>query len=398
MISVDEALALIGANRLPNGTERCKVSEAAGRTLAASIVAPLSRPGENVSAMDGYAVKLGDVGTPGARLTVIGEAPAGQPFEGELQAGQTVRIFTGGVVPGGADHIVIQEDIERDGQDIICREAYSKQRHIRTAGLDFKRGQTLLQTGAYLTPAHIGLIASANIGEIEVARRPSVGLIASGNELKPPGSTLKPGDVVNSNASAIAALVDAWGGQAANLGIAEDSPAAIREKIDGASDMDILVPVGGASVGDHDHMQATFSAAGFEPVFSKIAVKPGKPTWFGKRGGQRVLGLPGNPASALVCAHLFLSHLIMGKQAYNTCTAVLDTDLAANGPRETYLRAGATFDPDGQLHVLPADNQDSSLLSPFITSNCLIRRTPDALAAATGSRISILPIGPLTVG
>jgi len=395
LISVDAALALIAANPLPHSIETVPMGTALGRRLATPLKAKVSRPPAAVSAMDGYAVRLADVTTPNAELRVIGAVPAGTPFTGALNQGETVRIFTGGEIPQGADHIVIQEDTVPNGDTVTCKDAYDTPQFVRAAGLDFSQGDTLIEAGTILAPAHLAIAAAANHGTLEVTRRPRVGLLANGDELRAPGSDLKRGQIVNSNPAALAPLITAWGGDPVDLGVASDSEASIREHIAAAADIDLFVPIGGASVGDHDHMRAAFAAEGFTPVFQKIAVKPGKPTWFSSKGDTRVLGLPGNPASALVCAHLFLSTLLGADWTARQVTARLTKPLKDNGNREQFLRAVASLTPYGQIQAEAANNQDSSLLRPFLTCNALIRREIGADKKAIGDTVKILLIGPL---
>jgi len=395
LISVDAALALLAANPLPQATETIPITAALGRRLASPLVAKVSRPPAAVSAMDGYAVRLADVTDASANIRVIGEAPAGTPFDGQIAQGETVRIFTGGEIPRGADHIVIQEDVIRNGDTITCKDAYDAPQFVRAAGLDFSQGDTLIEAGTTLGPAHLAIAAAANHGTLNVTRRPRVGLLANGDELRAPGSDLERGQIVNSNPAALAPLIAAWGGESVDLGVTSDSEASIRAHIAAAKDIDLFVPIGGASVGDHDHMRAAFAAEGFAPVFQKIAVKPGKPTWFSSRGDARVLGLPGNPASAFVCAHLFLSALLGSEWTARQVTALLTKPLRDNGNREQFLRATATLNADGQVQVEAATNQDSSLLRPFLTCNALIRREIGADEKPTGDTVKILLIGPL---
>lgn len=395
LISVDAALALIAANPLPQTTETIPISEALGRRLASPLKAKLSRPPAAVSAMDGYAVRLADLREAGTVLRIIGEAPAGTPFTGALNQNEAVRIFTGGEIPQGADHIVIQEDTVPNDDTVTCKDAYTAPQFVRAAGLDFGQGDTLIDAGTTLGPAHLAIAAAANHGTLNVVRRPRIGLLANGDELRAPGSNLDRGQIVNSNPAALTPLITAWGGDAVDLGVAGDSEASIRKHIAAATHIDIFVPIGGASVGDHDHMRAAFAAEGFAPVFQKIAVKPGKPTWFSSKGDTRVLGLPGNPASALVCAHLFLSVLLGSEWTMRQVTARLTKPLRENGKREQFLRAVATLTADGQVQVEAAENQDSSLLRPFLTCNALIRREIGADAKAIGDTVKILLIGPL---
>jgi molybdopterin molybdotransferase len=395
MISVDEALDLIRRHKRSQATQTLALDQCLGRTLAAPIIARTTRPPVAVSAMDGYAVRLADAANVGSALKVIGEAPAGAPYQGSVNSGEAVRIFTGGEVPSGADHIVIQENVTRDANTITCLEPSPQRRFVRAAGMDFKQGDTLVEAGTKIGPMQLSIAAAANLAELEVSKRPRVGILANGNELKSPGSDLQRGEIINSNPIALAALIERWGGEAIDLGIAADSVASIQAFAQADSNIDIYVPVGGASVGDHDHMRAAFSGLGFEPIFQKVAVKPGKPTWFSQNGDKRVIGLPGNPASALVCAHLFLAPLL-SDTAHEACMrAALAAPLPPNGPREQFLRAAATFSPEGQLLVVAAPNQDSSLLRPFLSCNALIRRRPKAAAAVLGEPVEVRLIGDL---
>lgn len=392
LISVDEAIAQLIAARPQRTVESVTLDLAHGMVLAEPVIAQVSRPPAAVSAMDGYAVRLDDVRTAGARLNVIGEAPAGKPFDQRVNTGEAVRIFTGGEMPTGTDHIVIQEDTSRDGSLVICAESYDAPQSVRAAGIDFKKGDALIAAGSRIGSAEIAVASAANHAQIPVFRRLKVAILANGDELRPPGSTLKRGEIISSNPAGLSALIRDWGGEPTDLGIAGDSVASIREHIDRASKADVIVPVGGASVGDHDHMRAAFAEAGFEPVFSKIAVKPGKPTWFSQRGQQRVLGLPGNPASAFVCAHLFLKPLLYAASGLETGRASLSAPISANGPRESFLRGIAEPDEQGVRKVRAVPDQDSSLISPFLSANALIHRRANAPASETGELVDIVTL------
>ncbi len=390
LLSLDEAIDLLTGLRPPMMVQTCPLSEAAGRRLAKEVIARVSRPPAAVSAMDGYAVRLTDVGQPGARLALVGEVPAGRPYDGHVGPGEAVRIFTGGEIPEGADHIVIQEEAARDGEHVICREGYSKAQFVRPAGMDFAAGDTVLQAGRRIGAFELAMAAAANHDTLSVQRRPRVAILANGDELKPPGSALVRGEIVNSNPPGLAALVAAWGGEAIDLGIAGDTVSSIREHLARARDADIFLPVGGASVGEHDHMRTALAEEGFGIVFQGVRVKPGKPCWAGQRGRQVVLGLPGNPASALVCAHLFLKPLLMGEDAHRRWPARLGAALPENGSRRSFLRARAGIDAECGLLVRADENQDSSRLSPFIAGNCLIDRAENAPAAAAGESVQVL--------
>lgn len=394
MISVEDAWALILSNQVQKQSEIVPIAQAIGRTLSADVTARVSRPSAAVSAMDGYAVRLNDVSAPNTRLKVIGAAPAGHPFSGGVAAGQAVRIFTGGEMPDGADHVIIQENATTEGEFVHFADTYTDIANVREAGRDFREGDVLLKSGHRIGAPELTLLAASNHADIPVTRKLKVGLLANGDELRPPGSTLERGQLINSNVYGLAPLIEEWGAEAIDLGIASDSLEAIREKLAAQSDIDIFVPIGGASVGDHDHMKAAFDAEGFSSVFRKIAVRPGKPTWFSAREHQRVLGLPGNPASALVCAHLFLKPLIGGTDL-RFLVARLQHELSQNGPREHYMRAHITLSENGQLEAKAARDQDSSLIGPFLTCKALLRLPPNAGPFAAGDTVSVLPTGNL---
>lgn len=393
LISVDDALDIIRANLAPQSTQTVRLAEALGHTLAMPVLAKVSRPPAAVSAMDGYAVKLRDVAIENASLTVIGEAPAGTPFDTAVETGQAVRIFTGGELPPGTDHVVPQEITVRDGNKVTITTAYSNSRNVRKAGIDFVEGDTLLSAGTLIGPAEVAVAAASNHDTLETFRPLKVALIANGDELRPPGSDLARGQIISSNPTALSALIKSWGGEPMDLGIAADTIPAIQNLIERAASADIIVPIGGASVGDHDHMRRAFAESGYVNLFEKIAVRPGKPTWFASKNDQRVLGLPGNPASALVCAHLFLRPLMNRGEGYKPLTAVLAGDLPENGPRTSYLRATTSVQPNGTLEANAAVNQDSSLLTPFLTANSLICRAPMAPQAFSGDTVQLLMIG-----
>lgn len=397
MLSVDEAIAAILSNAAPVGVETISLSQTTGRVAAGDIQARITQPPFDASAMDGYAVHFDDA-RKGAVLEVIGEAPAGTPFDGEIQSGEAVRIFTGGVVPPEADHIVIQEDVTREGDRITITEEQKKPRHIRKAGIDFREGDVLVQSGEIFHEIHGSILAAANIAEVSVYHKPAIALFSNGDELIEPGSTLRVGQIINSNHYALTSLMNGWGGSVSYLGCASDKAASIENFFSKASDADVIIPVGGASVGDYDYVKSAFRNLGGEILFEKVAVRPGKPTWFGKLKGACVIGLPGNPASAIVTAALFAQPLIKrmaGKEGAGKLRiqkARLTGKIDSNGARETYLRARFFSDNDGGRLVTPATNQDSSLLSPFTNANCLIRRKADAPACEVGDEVEIVPL------
>ncbi len=392
MISVQDAISALTQHRAAGADVLTPLSKALGGRLARDVLAKVTLPPRDASAMDGYAVRFSDVGKAGAQLTVIGEAPAGSPFGGAVGQGEAVRIFTGGAVPEGADHIVIQENASREGDILTTTTTNETRRHIRKAGIDFTKGETLIAAGTQLSPAHIALAAAANHDTLPIYKRPVIALIANGDELKEPGSPVQEGDVISSNAAGLGALIQSWGGEVMDMGIAKDSVAAITALIEAASAADIIVPIGGASVGDYDYMRTAFKEAGLELVFEKIAVRPGKPTWFGKLGEQRVLGLPGNPASATVCAHLFLKILMNRADNIVTTKAKLTQALSANGPRETFARGRTEVSDDGIAKVTPFPRQDSSLMTPFAKANVLLRLPPNTGPWDEGDVIDVVSL------
>lgn len=393
MISVDDALALLAKHQLQLPSETVDLDAVLGRILARDVAAKVTLPPYASSAMDGYAVRFSDISGGADSFRVIGEAPAGHPFDGAVGAGEAVRIFTGSRVPEGADHIVIQENVARSGETITLTEAGEGARgprHIRAGATDFSAGDILLPAGLNLGPGEIAAAAAGDHASVEVQRQPKVAIIANGDELRPPGSNPASGDIVASNYFGLGALVRRWGGQPVNTGIAADSIDAICDRIEAASDADILVPVGGASVGDHDHMAAAFERLGAETLFRKIAVKPGKPTWLGRLGQKYILGLPGNPASAYVCAQIFLRVLMLGQGSLDWRTAKLAHDIPAEGGRETFVRARSFVDGDGAYRVQMLDRQDSSLITPFLTADCLMRRAANAPPMKAGEAVSVM--------
>ena len=396
MLSVNEALSeiLSGAKVLPAQT--VSFLDCCGRVTATDIYARLTQPPFDASAMDGYAVRKIDAEA-GNSLNVIGEAAAGGPFAGVIGDGDAVRIFTGAIVPAGADHVIIQEDVTRTGNTIIINEAQPGPSHIRQAGLDFQENDLLVGTGMRLHHLHGAVIAAANIEHVSVVRKPVVAFFTNGNELRAPGSMLNPGDIINSNSVAMESLFTAWGGAATDLGVAPDEVMAVEACFNAGRGADVIVPVGGASVGDHDVVKSAFVNAGGQLIFEKVRVKPGKPTWFGKLGNAWVVGLPGNPASAIVCAALFVKPLIQTlgglrrESDHLFITAKLVNPIPANGPRESYLRAELSgTGPDAR--VVPAPIQDSGLLSPFLTANALVRRLPGAPGVASGETVEVMSL------
>ncbi len=397
LIPVAEARARILAAIEPTGPERVALAHARGRILAEDVVARRTQPPADISAMDGYAVRAADVASVPARLRVVGEAPAGRAYKGVVGAGEAVRIFTGAPLPEGADTVVIQENTERYGDIVIARQGSPKGKHVRRAGLDFTEGAKGLDEGRKLSPADVSFAAAMNVPLLLVHRRPRIAFFATGDELVRPGEMLKPDQIVSSNNDGLAALIEQAGGIPLDLGIAPDRCDAIRIAARRAMDADMLVTLGGASVGDHDLVQAALAEDGLAIDFWRVAMRPGKPLMFGRYGEIPMLGLPGNPVSALVCALLFLVPAIVklaggGVTAPRTTLARLGAPLRDNDGREDYLRARLDH-IDGELPVAtPFEVQDSSMLSALSASGCLIVRPPLAPAAQAGDLVPVLPL------
>jgi molybdopterin molybdotransferase len=404
-LSVAEALARILSGAAPTGSEPVPLEEARGRILAEGLAATLTQPPFPASAMDGYAVRAADVVRLPATLRVTGESAAGHAFAGTLAPQTAVRIFTGAAVPLGADAIVIQENTHRPngsghagpGEDVIVHDGRPDPAHFRPAGYDFREGDKLLATGTRLDARTLTLAAAMGHATLPVYRRPVVAILATGDELVPPGTAPGPGQIVSSNPYGLAALVEAAGGRPKLLGIAGDTPDSLAESIAAAAGADILVTTGGASVGDHDLVAPALERAGMALDFWKIAMRPGKPLIFGRLGGTRVLGLPGNPVSTLVCGRVFLVPLIealSGRPARSDPyeTALLAAPVPANGPRQHYMRAELGRDAEGRLTALPATSQDSFALRPFAAADALLVRPVDAPPLPAGAPVPILRI------
>ncbi len=402
MLSVEEALARVLAAAMPVETEEVALMEAFGRTLAEPIAAGRTQPPFANSAMDGYALRAADAAAPGARLRVIGESAAGRGFAGAIGDGEATRIFTGAPLPFGADAIALQEDARRDGEFVILDAPASHGDHVRNVGLDFREGDALLAAGRRLSPRDVALIAAANRPTARVRRKPRVAILATGDELRSPGESLGPGQIVASNNFFVAGLAEAEGAQAIDLGIAADRPEALAERIAAAREAraDVLVTLGGASVGDYDLVQKALTDAGMALGFWRIAMRPGKPLMFGRIGAMLALGLPGNPTSSAVCSLLFLRPLLRAlvgdprAGADLSEPARLAVDLPANGVRQDYMRALIARD-DGGWTVAPAANQDSSLVRTLAEAQGLIVRAPHAPPARAGETCRILRFGPL---
>ena len=399
LISVAEALERVLKHAAPLPPEEVPLAEADGRVLAYDLKARRTQPPADVSAMDGYAVRAADVAAAPARLKVIGEVPAGRPFAAKVGPGEAARIFTGGVVPDGADTVVVQEVTRRDGDNVEVQKSAAKGRNVRRQGLDFREGDMLLAKGRRLCARDLALAAGMNHPLVPVYRAPRIALFATGDELVPPGREPGPGQIVYSNGFALAALAREQGAAVTDLGLVNDTLGAAVTAIRDARDRsaDILVSMGGASVGDYDMVQKAFAAEGMELAFWKVAMRPGRPLLYGRLGGMHVLGLPGNPVSSYVCAFLFLVPLIRrmsGRDdlALQTESAVLGVDLPENDERADYLRATLKQGPDGPI-ATPFPIQDSSMMAPLAKADCLLIREPHAPAAKAGSACRIIKFG-----
>ena len=395
-LTVDEALERILAGAQSTPGEQVSLLKAANRTLAEPLTARLTQPPFDSSAMDGYAVRSDDVASLPATLDIIGQAAAGHPFAGSLSAGQAVRIFTGAPMPAGSDTVIIQEDTTHEGNFVYIKDCVPDPGHVRPSGGDFTAGAEIIEASTHLLPRHLALAAAMGHSSLKVHRKPLVAVLATGDELVEPSTTPGPGQIVASNGYALAAMVASAGGNARLLGIARDTLESLQQKLSLASGADIVVTIGGASVGEHDLVESALTKSGFQLDFWKIAMRPGKPLMFAKRSHQRAIGLPGNPVSAIICAHIFLLPLIAklsGRPSHETdaIEARLAAPLDRNGPRQHYMRARLTRSADG-VAATPAESQDSSLLSILANSNCLIVRPPNAPALETGSKVTVLPI------
>lgn len=397
LIQVDEALARILEGISPSEIEQVALRDGLNRILAEDIYAQRTQPPFAASAMDGYAVRAQDA-VKGGKLTLIGEVAAGAMFKGNVSQGQAVRIFTGAPLPNGTDSILIQENAERlSDNKITVLEPVTSGTYVRPAGLDFSDGDLLLKQGTALTAGALSLAASGNHPTLPVYAKPRIGILATGDELRAPGSTLEPGQIIASNSYGVAAIVEQTGGIPIDLGIAEDSEVSLNNALESAikNDCSCIVTLGGASVGDHDLVQSTFMAAGMVLDFWKIAMRPGKPLMFGTLNQMRVLGLPGNPVSSLVCSHLFLKPLIAALAGTTheqpRQVATLKHDLAKNGVRQQYARAYVQQTKDG-LEATVFENQDSSILSLYSKANALVIRPINAPACKAGEPVEFIAI------
>ncbi len=399
LMSVADALQRVLADARPLPAETVALDEALGRVLTEDIVALRTQPPAALSAMDGYAVRASDIAQVPVALKVIGEVAAGHPFAGKVGPDEAARIFTGGVMPTGSDTVVIQELTSRDADSVTIQKATAPGRNVRAEGIDFARDEKLLRKGHRLTDRDLMLAAAMNHPSLKVHRRPKVAVLGTGDELVPPGSAPREGEIVFSNGFALAALARLNGAEVHELGIVRDRVEDIATAVRRASDLnaDILVTSGGASVGEHDLVQSALAAEGLELSFWRVALRPGRPMMHGRLEGMQVLGVPGNPVSSYVCAFLFLVPLIRtlaGRKdiAHPLKNARLGSDLPANDERADYLRATLQNGPNGPV-VTPLPVQDSSLMAPLAKADCLLIREPYAPAAPAGSDCVILKLG-----
>ncbi len=399
VLSVAEARARILALLQPVSAEMMALAQCWGRVLATPIVARLTQPPVDVSAMDGYALRSAD-GARGSVLRIIGSTPAGRPFDGSVGPGEAVRLFTGSVMPAGADTVLLQENAVRTGDWVRLEKTCAAKRHVRPAGQDFRVGDVMLQPGRRLGARDIGLAAAANYPWLNVHRRPVVAILATGDEISMPGEPIGPGGIISSNSHAIAALVRAGGGVPVILPLARDDKVAIAAAVDALGGADILVTTGGASVGEYDLVQAALADRGFDLDFWKVAMRPGKPLIAGRVAHTPVLGLPGNPVSALICAVLFLLPCLdvlggLSATAPRTERAVLGAILGQNDARADYLRATLAIEPGGLPLVTPFSRQDSGMLSLLAQADALVLRAPYASALPIGAEVEIIRLDTL---
>jgi molybdopterin molybdotransferase len=398
-LSVADALAKILADAAPLAAVDLPLKQLHGRVLARDLAARRTQPPDAMSAMDGYAARSEDVAAVPISLKVIGEVAAGRPFDRAIGKGETARIFTGGVVPAGADTIVIQENTTRNGDIVTVNTSSKAGKHIRLAGLDFNTGDVLLPRGHRLVARDLALVAAMNYASAPVHRAPRVATFATGDELVPPGSPLGPGQIVYSNGFTLCAMMAAEGAEVIDLGIVPDKldetiAAVRRARTEGA---DVLVTTGGASVGEYDLVQSALAAEGMDLSFWKIAMRPGRPLMHGHIGPMHVLGLPGNPVSSYICCLLFVIPLLRRLSGRNDLalaieSGVLGRDMPANDERADYLRATCLKNDAGILVATPFSNQDSSVMSRLAAANCLVLRPSFAPAAKAGEACSVVKL------
>ncbi|MEX1036247.1 MAG: gephyrin-like molybdotransferase Glp [Sneathiella sp.] len=397
MISVEEARKNILKEIRAVGTEIVSLQTASGRVLAEDTRSRRTQPPADLSAMDGFAVNAADIETIPARLRIVGEVPAGGSFDGTVGNGEAVRIFTGAPLPSGTNTIIIQENTEFDAKAVTIKEGAARGTYVRPAGLDFSTGDIGIKAPTILGPRDIGLLAAMDIPWVTVRRKPKIALLSTGDELVRPGEPLGPNQIISSNSLAVAALIEAAGGEALDLGIARDNADSLRAKVANARSADMLITLGGASVGDHDLIQPVLGKEGLSVDFWRIAMRPGKPLMFGSFAGIPMLGMPGNPVSSLICSFLFLIPAIDALRGLAPRTpprqrAVLSHAMKENDQREDYMRAVIMDDTKDLPIIRLFDKQDSSMLSALSLADCLVVRAPFAKALPEGSEVDIIPL------
>ena len=391
LMPVEEARTRILANVKPLAPEKIPLARALGRVMAKPLQAKRDQPPFNASAMDGYALRAEDKTVV---FKVVGISAAGHGFSGKIRPGEAIRIFTGAPVPASADTIVIQENTTSDGKSVTILQPPRSGQNIRPRGLDFRKAESLLPADIRLNARDIGLAAAMNCGILSVRKKPLVAVIATGDELVLPGHPPRADQIVSSNSNALAAMAQSLGADVINCGIVKDNLKATERAILKMAKADVIVTTGGASVGDHDFIRQALKNTGVKIDFWKIAMRPGKPFMYGRKGKQHMLGLPGNPVSALVCARLFLKPLLDALQglpvAEKAATAKLGTAMPANDGRQDYVRATLEIAPDGSRTAIPFKKQDSSMQRTFREAHCLIIRPPNALEAGVGTLVPVL--------
>lgn len=396
MISVHDALEKVLNGILPLPAEQVALSDTLGRVLAEDITARITQPPIAVCAMDGYAVRSLDLQSAPVMLELIGEVPTGNLFKGHVGPGQCVRIFTGGAMPDGTDAVEMQENTNVDRQKIVFNRTIPTGHFVRPAGLDFAKGEILLKAGHLMTARDVSLAAAMNVPWMRVARRPVVAMMTAGDELVMPGEFLSPGKIINSNSLALRSYITVLGGIALDLGTAKDKPGALTALLAGTQKADLLVTIGGASVGDYDYVKDDLGKGGINLGFHKVAMRPGKPLIFGYIDTTPVLGLPGNPVSVGVTSILFLQPIMRKMLGLDpictTRTAILDRNLPANDWRQSYLRATLSYNAEDELVVTPFKIQDSAIIHHFAQADCLLIRLPHAPKAQKGEQVEIIPL------